>query len=171
MIVPFSWFHIIWNIILVLTISFYIFIVPFNLALAQDIDPYANAVGHILMGIDMIVRPFTAHKDSKTLCFDREELINYYINEWLLFDMLSTFPIELLLIPLVTDEVCRWTMLLKLFKMNRLLELSQVLKHNCNLNGSLVTLLQLFFVTVIGGHFSSCIIAYIGAIEYFAEPK
>ena len=85
--------------------------------------------------------------------------------------MLSTFPIELLLIPLVTDEVCRWVMLLKLFKMNRLLELSQVLKHNCNVNGSLATLLQLFFVTVIGGHFSSCIIAYIGAIEYFAEPK
>ena len=85
--------------------------------------------------------------------------------------MLSTFPIELLLIPLVTDEVCRWTMLLKLFKMNRLLELSQVLKHNCNLNGSLVTLLQLFVLTVIAGHFSSCIIACIGAIEYFAEPK
>lgn len=161
-IVPFSLMFNVWNTILVAAVSFYSFIVPFNIALAQDINQYVNVTCQIIFMIDIPLRALTAVTKSKSICFDKGEVLKFYVNKWLVIDFLATVPLDLILLGLEFPEVIRWIMLLKLFKLMRLQELSQILKHNSSMNGSVATLIQLFFYIIICCHFSACGLLLLG---------
>jgi len=57
-------------------------------------------------------------------------------------------------------------MILKLLKLLRLQELSQILKHNSSMNGSVATLLQLLLYVTMSGHIASCAMLFIANLEY-----
>jgi hypothetical protein len=91
--------------------------------------------------MDIPLRALTAVTKSKSISFDKGEVLKYYVNKWLVIDFLATVPLDLILMGLELPEVIRWIMLLKLLKLLRLQELSQILKHNSSMNGSVATLL------------------------------
>ena len=116
--------------------------------------------------MDMPLRALTAVTKTKSIIFDKTELLKYYVNKWLVIDFVATVPLDLILLPLGMPEVIRWIMLLKLFKLLRIQELSQILKHNGSMNGSVATLGQLFFYFLIAAHFMACGMVYVGLLEY-----
>lgn len=89
-----------WNVILVTAVSFYTFIVPYNIALAQDINMYVNVSCQLIFVMDMPFRALTAVTKSKSICFDKEEVLKYYLNKWLVIDFLATVPLDLILLSL-----------------------------------------------------------------------
>jgi len=100
---PFSKLFYIWNVILIISITYDTFMVPFSIALNFDyygiffvIDVFAILT---YMG-DIYVRSKTAITQPITYCLDPKEVMRYYINYWLVFDLLACLPFEYFLMPL-----------------------------------------------------------------------
>jgi len=72
----------------------------------------------------MPFRALTAVTSSKSICFDKEEVLKYYINKWLIFDFLATLPLDFITLGMQMPEVNRWILALKLLKLLRIQELS-----------------------------------------------
>ena len=151
--------------------TYYIFFIPYNIGTHQDMDLVCNIIGICVLILDMPMRAYTAVTDHKTLCLDKIEVLKYYLDNWLALDLIATIPFELVLIAVVDKESIRWIMLLRLLKMFRLQELSQILKNQSNMNGSLGTLVQLGFYFFIASHFVTCAFCLIGAAEYMNKTR
>jgi len=123
-IVPFSLIFNLWNTILVAAVTYYGIIIPYNIVLSQDINIYAHVACSIIFIIDMPFRAVTAVTRSKSICFDKEEVLKYYINNWLIYDFLATLPLDFITLGMQMPEVNRWILALKLLKLLRLQELS-----------------------------------------------
>ena len=115
---------------------------------------------------DMPFRAFTSIKDPQTYCFSRVEVIKYYINKWLVIDLIATIPFDLFLMAFVDPVLIRWLMCLKLLKMARLYELTETLKYNVDLNSKIGTILQLVCYFPLAGHISACMFGYVGLPEF-----
>lgn len=114
----------------------------------------------------MPFRAITSIKDPQTYCFSKQEVIGYYINKWLVVDLIATMPFDLFLMAFVEPEIIRWLMCLKLLKMARLYELTETLKYNGDLNSKIGTIIQLIFYFPLAGHISACVFGYVGLREF-----
>lgn len=160
-----------WNTVLAAAMTYYIFFIPYNIGTHQDMSLVCNIIGICVLIVDMPMRVHTAVTDNKTLCLIKNEVLKYYLDHWLALDLLATIPFELALLAVVDGESIRWIMLLRLLKMGRLQELSQILKNQSNMNGSLGTLIQLGFYFFIASHFVTCAFCLIGAAEYANKTR
>jgi hypothetical protein len=85
--------------------------------------------------LDMPMRANTSVTTPKKLCLDREKLVNYYLNTWLLHDFIATFPVCYFLmidpnIKPVFIGIARLPRVLKIFRLN---ETINILKWNSNI--------------------------------------
>ncbi len=92
-------------------------------------------VSIILLAADMPMRAKTAVMNPKKFCLDREKVVNYYFNTWLLLDIIATFPVCYFLmidpnIKPVYIGIARLPRVLKIFRLN---ETINMLKWNSNI--------------------------------------
>jgi hypothetical protein len=92
-------------------------------------------VSLVLLAADMPMRAKTAVMNPKKFCVDRDKVVNYYINTWLLLDIVATFPVcyFLMLDPNVKPiyiGIARLTRALKILRLN---ETINMLKWNSNI--------------------------------------
>lgn len=123
-IIPFSAAFLIWNVMLLVAMAYLIFFIPYNIATRQDMDLAYNLVALSVFIVDMPMRALTAVTDYKTLCLDKNEVLKYYLDNWLVLDLIATIPFHLLLQLVLEKDTIRWIMLLRLLKMVRIQELS-----------------------------------------------
>jgi hypothetical protein len=44
--------------------------------------------------IDIPMRMRTGVTDATKICLEPKQILNYYVNNWLILDIIATFPIE-----------------------------------------------------------------------------
>jgi hypothetical protein len=92
LIVPFSVLFYIWNTLLVVTVFYDTFMVPFSIALKFDFYGGFYVVDIILIlvyCVDVFMRSKTAITRPTVLCFDRKQVMHHYVNSWLILDLLA----------------------------------------------------------------------------------
>ena len=71
--------------------------------------------------LDIPARLLTNLTLPQCFCFNRSEVIKFYINNWLLIDLIACLPLDFLLTPLNIDPVIiRYVMLIRLLKFKRI---------------------------------------------------
>ena len=128
LIVPFSVLFYIWNSLLLLTVFYDTFMVPFSIALSFDFYGifYVIDVLAILVYItDIFMRSKLAITKPTMLCFDRAQVMHHYVNSWLILDLLACLPFEYFMLPFSEGymQYTRYVRLFRLFKFGRIYEL------------------------------------------------
>lgn len=77
-----------------------------------------------MLFIDIPMRAFTAVTEVETLCLVRAEVWRHYISKWLIIDIFSTIPFSIMLKDIVSEDLRRWLLTLRLLKLFRILEMS-----------------------------------------------
>ena len=102
MIIPFSPIFYIWNTIMLIILLYDSFMVPFSIAL--DFDFYGGFYAVDILAIivycaDIFMRAKTAITSPDNFCLDRKQVMKYYINNWLVIDLIACIPFEYFLYP------------------------------------------------------------------------
>ena len=132
MVVPFSPLFCIWNSVLVLIFVYDIWMVLFSISLAYNFTGVfyiINGVTALFYFADIFMRANTAITTPKTVCLDRAEVLKYYLNNWLLLDVLAFLPLDLLMLPFVPEPLIKYVLvlrLLRLCKVGRIFELMRM---------------------------------------------
>jgi len=128
LIVPFSLLFYIWNTLLVVTVVYDTFMVPFSIALNFDfygIFYIVDVFAILVHCVDVFMRSKTAITRPTILCFDRKQVMHHYVNSWLILDLLACIPFEYFMLPLSSSYInyIRYVRLFRLFKWGRMYEL------------------------------------------------
>lgn len=130
LIIPFSKMYNIWSVVMFITIGYDTFMVPYSIAVNFDFYGvfYAIDVLAILIyAFDIFIRSRTSITSPHTFCLNQHEVMRYYINHRLIFDLLSCLPFEYLLLFLgntsaMNMSLIRYLRLFRLLKWTRLYE-------------------------------------------------
>ena len=137
--IPWSPLFLIWNFIQAVVVIYNTWMVLFSLFFEfhmKGIFLAFEIVSIILLAADMPMRAKTAVLNPKKFCLDRDKVVNYYLNAWLLLDVVATFPLCYFLmidpnIEPIYIALFRLPRVLKIFRLN---ETINMLKWNSNSN-------------------------------------
>ena len=132
LIVPFSPLFYFWNSLLVLTVIYDTFMVPFSIALSFDFYGFFYAVdvlAILVYMVDIFMRSKLAITNPTMLCFDRAKVMHHYVNSWLILDLLACLPFEYFMLPFSENymQYTRYVRFFRLFKFGRIYELIKLI--------------------------------------------
>lgn len=167
LIIPLSPLFLVWNAIMAVVIIYDIFMVSFQVFFEYRIEGSLIAVDIIcycLLAIDMFMRAKTAITSPKKFCFDPNKVFNHYLNDWMLLDIVATFPVcyFLMLSPSIDAKYAAWARLPRLLKIARLNETIEIFKWNSDVRIEVYRLLQMFLLYGLTGHVFACGFRIIG---------
>lgn len=134
LIVPFSPLFYIWNSFLFLAMCYDLFMVPFSIALNFNfygIFYVIDIIAILIYCIDIFMRAKTAITSPDAVCLDKQAILRYYVNSWLIMDLLAAIPFEYFILPftsVVSLDFIRYVRLFRLFKTARFIELMKLVK-------------------------------------------
>ena len=168
---PFSPLFYIWNTVLFLAMSYDLFMVPFSIAL--NFDFYGafyviDIIAILVYCIDIFMRAKTAITSADSICFDKQAILHYYVNSWLIMDLLACIPFEYFIHPFtphVSIDLIRYVRLFRLFKTARFIELMRLIKIQSDFSGPIFKFMQLFAVFALAAHMMACTYIFIGYRE------
>ena len=168
---PFSPLFYIWNTVLFLTMMYDTFMVPFSIALSFDFYGAFYAIDILAIAvycIDIFMRAKTAITSPDSICFDKQAILRYYVNSWLIADLLACIPFEYFIHPFTSDvsiDLIRYVRLFRLFKSARFIELMRLIKIQSDFSGPIFKFMQLFGVFAVAAHAMACTYIFIGVRE------
>ena len=170
LIVPFSNLFYLWNLLLVLTVFYDTFWVPFSIALSFDFYGYLyviDALAILVYIVDIFMRSKLAITKPTTLCFDRAQVMYHYVNSWLILDLLACLPFEYFMLPFAGGymQYIRYVRLFRLFKFGRIYELIRLVQTQSDFPSWLFVFIKLFLMFILSAHFMACIYIFIGSKE------
>ena len=137
---PESYFRLIWEALMSLTILYIAIFTPFIIAFIEidslDAFTYIDLILDILYIIDFLINCSTAYFDStSTLITDRKQIIMNYFKSWMLFDLISCIPFGFLsmIIESNFNQSQNYIRFVKLSRLYKLLRISKLLKTSKNL--------------------------------------
>lgn len=174
--IPWSPLFLIWNFILAIVVIYDTWMVLFSLCFEFEIKGTFLALDIaiiILLVLDMPMRANTAVTNPKKFCLDREKVLNYYLNNWLLLDIITFFPVCYFLmistnIKPVYIALARLPRALKIFRLN---ESINMLKWNSNIRIEFYNICQLAMLYCFTGHMIACGFAVIGKNDYNTNKR
>ena len=108
--------------------------VPFSIALNFDfygIFYVVDIIAILIYCIDIFMRAKTAVTSPDAVCLDKQAILRYYVNSWLIMDLLAAIPFEYFILPftsLVSLDFIHYVRLFRLFKTARFIELLKLVK-------------------------------------------
>ncbi|KAK4490946.1 hypothetical protein RD792_001667 [Penstemon davidsonii] len=172
---PFHQHYRIWELFLIILVFYTAWVSPFEFGfLKTPKGPLAisDNVINAFFAIDIVLTFFVAYLDKATyLLIDTPKLIALkYAKSWLVFDVISTIPSELIhkILP-STIESYGYFSLLRLWRLRRVGAMFQRMEKDRNYNYFLVRIAKLTCVTLFEIHFAGCFF-YLLADRY-PDPK
>ncbi|CAD8117019.1 unnamed protein product [Paramecium sonneborni] len=164
---PDSKFKIIWDIVLLLFIVMNIFYIPINISFDITISGAFEYLFDLLPSwifvAEIILNFNTAYYDKGLMHEDRKSIVKHYLKQNFFWDLIVVIPflISNLNIPFV-----RYTLLLRLTRLNPLMEsIEEMLNLEENIQ-IVVDLFKLIFFLVLTGHFCGCAWHFVALTEY-----
>jgi len=111
------------------------FMILFSLAFDLELTGKLIALDVVcicLLATDIFVRTKTAITNPKNICFEKEQILDYYVNTWLLLDVIALFPFCYLLMiqPNIDPRLVALARLPRLLKIFRVREVFQIFEQN-----------------------------------------
>jgi len=127
----------------------------------------------IILALDIPIRAHTAVTNSKYICLDRDKVLNYYLNNWLLLDIIAFFPVcyFLMISPNIRPVYIALARLPRVLKIFRINESINMLKWNSNISHEYYDLFQLILLYFFTGHLIACGFAVIGKNDYGRKQR
>ncbi|CAD8196983.1 unnamed protein product [Paramecium pentaurelia] len=164
---PDSKFKIIWDILLLLFIVMNIFYIPINISFditTSGIFEYLfDLLPSWIFVVEIILNFNTAYYDKGLMHEDRKSIVKHYLKHNFFWDLIVVIPflISNLNIPFV-----RYILLLRLTRLNPLMEsIEEMLNLEENIQ-IVVDLFKLIFFLVLTGHFCGCAWHFVALTEY-----
>ncbi|CAD8192002.1 unnamed protein product [Paramecium octaurelia] len=164
---PDSKFKIIWDILLLLFIVMNIFYIPinisFNITTSGAFEYLFDLLPSWIFVAEIILNFNTAYYDKGLMHEDRKSIVKHYLKENFFWDLIVVIPflISNLNIPFV-----RYTLLLRLTRLNPLMEsIEEMLNLEENIQ-IVVDLFKLIFFLVLTGHFCGCAWHFVALTEH-----
>lgn len=121
---------------------------------------------------DMWMRVHTALTSYKEISLDKGMVLQYYLDNFLITDLLATVPFEYIMLAFSVDLMwCRWIRLLRLLKFIRVLEIRLITKFHANINLNLFTIFQLFVIYGSAAHVFACCYVFICNREVYQKRR
>lgn len=167
LIVPWSPLFLIWNFILLVVVAYDSFMVLFSFSLGFEVKGnfiIVDIVCICLLAVDIFMRANTAVTTPNKFCFDKEKVLSYYLNTWLLLDVISFFPFCYLLMisPGIDYKYIALARLPRMLKVLRINESINILKWNSDVRIEVYRLVQLFLLKGLTAHCFACGFGAIG---------
>jgi len=166
----------IWNAILFIVVVYDTFMVMFSFFFEFEIKGkliVLDIVCICLLAVDIFMRANTAVTTPNKFCFDKEKVLNHYLNTWLLLDVAAIFPVcyFLMISPKIEYKFIALARLLRLLKLFRLNESINMLKWNSDIRIEVYRILQLFFLYGLSGHIFGCGFVMIGRNDHRTNKR
>jgi len=119
-----------WNLILSCAIFANCVIIPYGIGFEQIFWNHpAIIISWIIYAFDIPIRARTAIVNGE-LTTDSQAIFRFYINKWLIIDVISMFPFEYFLVATRNKELVPYVLLLRILKLGRLVEISEIIRNN-----------------------------------------
>ncbi|CAD8084275.1 unnamed protein product [Paramecium sonneborni] len=164
---PDSKFKIIWDIILLLFIVMNIFYIPinisFNIQITGAFEYLFDLLPSWIFVAEIILNFNTAYYDKGLMHEDRKQIVKHYVKQNFFWDLIVAIPF---LISNLNIQVVRYILLLRLTRLNPLMEsIEEMLNLEENVQ-IVVDLFKLIFFLVLTGHFCGCAWHFVALTEY-----
>eukprot|EP00347_Sterkiella_histriomuscorum_P000063 403377328 len=164
-IIPFSMLFNIWNMIFVAAFIYNLLFVPFSIGLDYELQGSFIAIdifAVLIFFADTVIRPFLAIDLNKDIEINRLRVIQVHTQNYMLLDIISTIPIDYLLMSSVETQVyCQYLRILRLLKFYRIKELIQLIRRHTSVNEQMFRIVLLFLAFFLISHLFNCILVYI----------
>jgi hypothetical protein len=184
-ILPFSRLHNLWTAMMALSTGYFLFIVPFQLALSYNIgeESLLNLGFDIFFSftfvVDIFVRSriaFVVNDRGLTdIVTDVDEIQSYYVNNMLIFDILAAVPIDYILLPFgtygFTEELLRYVRILKLTKFSRAYETIKLYQQQSNWSSAFLTFSLYAMAYILLSHYMAACYIFVGQREYGKKTR
>lgn len=171
---PYSSIRLTWDFLIVVCVLYNIISLPL-IFINQNQDIYLALSDFIDMTIDgfsfldIVINFRTGYIDSfNNLVVDLKEIRSYYFKTWFFWDLLSTFPFEIL----IFNSNVKLTSLVKL---PRILRVNRIIKLTEKLNKAMVRLIYLLIIFFLFAHWIGCFIYmtfdYYDILNYFSSEE
>ncbi|XP_074280504.1 potassium channel AKT1-like isoform X2 [Silene latifolia] len=172
---PFDPRYRVWETFLVLLVFYTAWVSPYEFGFLQTPIKGLAIADNIVNGfffIDIVLTFFVAYLDPQTflLIDDRKKIIWKYLSTWFLFDIISTFPSELVekILPHSMQAYGLFNML-RLWRLRRASKMFSRLEKDRNISYFWIRCCKLVFVTLFAVHCAACFYYYIAA--HYPDPK
>ena len=160
--------------------SYFLFMVPYQLALNYDIYEESGPwylVPDIIFSfsfcVDIFLRSRLAfvinERGESDIQTNVDQIQSYYVNNMLIFDILAAIPFDYLLLPFVSyglsHELLRFLRILKFAKVKRILETITVIKKHSNIPNAVITFSLFFLLYTLLAHCMATSYIFIGQRE------
>ena len=179
-----------WDIILIFLLFYVATVMPYRVAFIDgtlyDTWWYADSALNGLFFIDFLVNCCLAYYDDYShLVYDHRRILWNYLKKWMLIDIVSCLPMDLLLASSSSGGGGKYNNLLRLFRLPRLYRLlriskifklmqqyknSQVLiriQEFLNIKQSVAKLIGVFFMVLLCVHIFACLWAFLPKLENY----
>jgi len=177
LIIPFSRLFNVWHVFLLLAVWYNIVIVPYSIG--GDVNLNVNWYFYVIDWIAILIhfvdiwfRANTALTSHREICLNKGKILSFYIETFLLTDVLATIPFEYMLLAFKVDDVWRrWIRVLRLLKLIRVNEIVQITKFHANINLDLFMIFRLFVFYPTAAHVFACVYVYICNREVYQDRR
>lgn len=161
----------VWFAIISLAILTQTVLVTYGVGFDQNVqfEP-AYFVCTVIYMIDIPVRIRTGVTDATKICLEPRQILNYYVNHWLILDVLATVPFEYCTY-YWHDELNRYLMLLKVLKLGRCLENLTIIRSNTNQSIFMGFFMFLFVCFGFASHVFTCVFSWVARREDGANTR
>lgn len=177
-IIPFSKLYNIWTAVMAISTAYFLFIVPFQLALNYDIRSFWFVAIDITLSLTYVIDVFVRSRSAFTInergvteiITDIDEIQNYYVNNMLIYDVLAAVPVDYILMPFesfgFTAEMLRYVRTLKLVKFFRLMETIKLFQQQSNVSSAVLTFSLYALSYIVISHYMATSYIFVGQREY-----
>ena len=172
-IMPESIFLLYWRKVVLCALIYCTIVVPYQVVF-EDVSEFGFnyvTVGDMLvcalLSVDIVLNFFTAYetKDNVVVC-KRQHIALNYANSWLLLDLCTTFPFDIILNTAAENQTL--AKYLRLITLLRIARLTKMLHRN--MKGKQITsirrLINVLFMTLSLCHYNACFFYFIAQMEY-----
>lgn len=165
LIIPMSPVFLVWAFVVGTAFLAQLVLITYGVGFDQDVlfNPVYICCTVIYLA-DMPFRAKTGATNPEHICLVPEQIMQYYINKWLILDILSILPIEYITY-FYSATLTRYLLMLKLVKLGRIYENMIMVKSNTNQSVFFGFYLFLFVLFGVASHVLGCIIGWISRRE------
>lgn len=88
--------YLVWNLIMFVVILYDQILLTFSIAFDYELTGKFIAIDVVcicLLAVDIFMRAKTAITSPNRICFEKDKVLEYYINTWLIIDVFACFPL------------------------------------------------------------------------------
>ncbi|CAG9319774.1 unnamed protein product [Blepharisma stoltei] len=173
---PFSQFFYIWLLTISISFGFYLFYVPFIIAFEYpDFDLWLSfdVIAYVIYIVDIAVCSNTSlYTEHGTYNSDIDAIRRNYLENYLLMDIISSVPIDFLLIAFDAPRyAAAFFKLVRFFKAKRIWNLLGFLQQHMKSSIILITLIESITLVIYYAHYVACISFYLAKLQYWINPN